>query len=54
MKDLESLSYEEIIEMEQKRQDENAELIASENFPSERVLKVAGSILTNKYAERIS
>ena len=51
MKDLVTLSYEDIIKMEQKRQDENAELIASENFPSERVLKAAGSILTNKYAE---
>ena len=44
-------TYEEIIELEKKRQDNNVELIASENFPSERVLKAAGSILTNKYAE---
>ena len=51
MKNFIDSSYEEIIEMEQKRQNENAELIASENFPSERVLKAAGSILTNKYAE---
>ena len=51
MKDLESISFEDIIAMEQKRQNENAELIASENFPSERVLQAAGSILTNKYAE---
>ena len=47
-------SYEEIIEMEKNRQKENVELIASENFPSERVLKAAGSILTNKYAEGYS
>ena len=44
-------SYEEIIALEQERQNHNVELIASENFPSERVLKAAGSILTNKYAE---
>ena len=44
-------TYEEIIEMEQQRQNNNVELIASENFPSKRVLNAAGSILTNKYAE---
>lgn len=44
-------SYEELIELESKRQDSNVELIASENFPSKRVLNAAGSILTNKYAE---
>ena len=44
-------TYEEIIAMEAKRQNENVELIASENFPSQRVLDAAGSILTNKYAE---
>ena len=44
-------TYEEIIKLEQKRQNENVELIASENFPSKRVLDAAGSILTNKYAE---
>ena len=44
-------SYEDIIELEQERQNKNVELIASENFPSERVLKACGSILTNKYAE---
>ena len=44
-------SYEEIIELEQKRQNHNVELIASENFPSKRVLSACGSILTNKYAE---
>lgn len=51
MNELENLSYEDIILMEKKRQDENAELIASENFPSQRVLDAAGSILTCKYAE---
>ncbi len=46
-------SYEEIIAMEQKRQNENVELIASENFCSDRIRQACGSILTNKYAERI-
>lgn len=39
------------IEREQARQDSNIELIASENFVSENVLRAAGSCLTNKYAE---
>ena len=47
-------SYEEIIELERQRQNHNIELIASENFPSKRVLDAAGSILTNKYAEGYS
>ena len=47
-------SYEEIIELEQERQNNNVELIASENFPSKRVLEACGSILTNKYAEGYS
>lgn len=40
-----------IIDEERKRQEENAELIASENFVSQEVLRAQGSILTNKYAE---
>lgn len=40
-----------IIEKEKKRQQNTIELIASENFVSENVLKAQGSILTNKYAE---
>ncbi len=36
---------------ERKRQDQNIELIASENYVSKDVLKLQGSILTNKYAE---
>ena len=44
-------SYEEIIELEQERQNKNVELIASENFTSKRVMNASGSILTNKYAE---
>src|SRR5699024_12805289 len=34
-----------------KRQQDNIELIASENFVSEAVMEAAGSVLTNKYAE---
>ncbi len=41
----------EIIEREQKRQDTNIELIASENFVSEDVMRAVGSCLTNKYTE---
>lgn len=33
------------------RQEENIELIASENYVSKDILKLQGSILTNKYAE---
>jgi len=36
---------------EVRRQDENIELIASENFTSLSVLEAMGSVLTNKYAE---
>lgn len=36
---------------EKERQESNIELIASENFVSERVLEAMGSHLTNKYAE---
>lgn len=39
------------INAESERQQEHIELIASENFVSEDVLAVTGSILTNKYAE---
>lgn len=39
------------ISNETKRQKEHLELIASENYVSENVLNVVGSILTNKYAE---
>src|SRR5690625_2495050 len=41
----------ESIEAEKKRQQNNIELIASENFVSEDVLEAMGSVLTNKYAE---
>jgi len=39
------------IELERKRQQENIELIASENFTSPAVMEAQGSVLTNKYAE---
>jgi len=41
----------EYIQEEAKRQKEGIELIASENYVSEDVLKAMGSILTNKYSE---
>ncbi|NKZ29953.1 serine hydroxymethyltransferase [Facklamia miroungae] len=41
----------EVIEKERQRQTHGIELIASENFVSEDVMKVQGSVLTNKYAE---
>ena len=41
----------ELIEKEKRRQQDTIELIASENFVSEDILKAQGSILTNKYAE---
>ncbi|MBR4693971.1 MAG: serine hydroxymethyltransferase [Bacilli bacterium] len=42
------------LRLEKKRQSENIELIASENYVSNDVLKLQGSILTNKYAEGYS
>lgn len=41
----------DIIEREHQRQKKGIELIASENFVSEQVMKAMGSCLTNKYAE---
>ncbi len=41
----------EQIKLEGIRQEAHIELIASENFVSEAVLKLQGSVLTNKYAE---
>ncbi|MFP6781175.1 MAG: serine hydroxymethyltransferase [Gammaproteobacteria bacterium] len=37
--------------LEEKRQEDHIELIASENYASPRVLEAAGTVLTNKYAE---
>ena len=39
------------LELETKRQENNIELIASENYVSKDILTLQGSILTNKYAE---
>ncbi len=41
----------ELIEQEKQRQTHGIELIASENFVSDNVMKAMGSVLTNKYAE---
>jgi glycine hydroxymethyltransferase len=47
----EDLEIFKLIAEEEKRQRNGLELIASENFASENVMKAAGSVLTNKYAE---
>jgi len=44
----------EALEKETKRQQNNIELIASENYVSKSVLELQGSIFTNKYAEGYS
>lgn len=41
----------EILKLEKKRQNTTIELIASENYVSKDILKLTGSVLTNKYAE---
>ena len=41
----------QLIKQEIRRQEDNLELIASENFASLAVLEAQGSVLTNKYAE---
>ncbi|RTH00112.1 serine hydroxymethyltransferase [Thermus scotoductus] len=41
----------QLIALEEKRQREGLELIASENFVSQEVREAVGSVLTNKYAE---
>tara|TARA_R110000823_G_C15864259_1_gene493505 strand:- start:44 stop:1189 length:1146 start_codon:yes stop_codon:yes gene_type:complete len=40
-----------ILEREQNRQTDTVELIASENFASQEVMDLCGSVFTNKYAE---
>lgn len=47
----EDLEIFKLIAKEEDRQRNGLELIASENFASENVMKAAGSVLTNKYAE---
>lgn len=44
-------TFEDLMREEQKRQNITCELIASENFPSKRILNMCGSCLTAKYAE---
>jgi glycine hydroxymethyltransferase len=39
------------LDKEMQRQEDHIELIASENYASEQVMAVQGSVLTNKYAE---
>ena len=41
----------EAMAAESRRQEEHIELIASENYASQRVMEAQGSVLTNKYAE---
>jgi len=39
------------VKQEQQRQEEHIELIASENYTSQAIMDLQGSVLTNKYAE---
>lgn len=48
------LRIKEALEKEKKRQQNNVELIASENYVSKDILELQGSIFTNKYAEGYS
>lgn len=50
LKKLDPEIYKAILD-ETKRENDNLELIASENFVSQEVLEAQGSVLTNKYAE---
>ncbi|WP_394018215.1 serine hydroxymethyltransferase [Anaerococcus cruorum] len=50
IKDFDKESY-DALKKEVKRQEDNIELIASENYVKPYILEAAGSILTNKYAE---
>ena len=53
MRDISDIDQEiaRVVQKEVDRQNNGLELIASENFVSAAVLKVMGSVLTNKYAE---
>lgn len=48
---LDDKEIEELINLENQRLEDHVELIASENYVSEDVMKANGSCLTNKYAE---
>lgn len=50
LKEIDRAVYNAILN-ETKRQNDNLELIASENYADEAVLEAQGSVLTNKYAE---
>ena len=41
----------DLLQKETTRQNDNLELIASENFASKAVMEANGCVLTNKYAE---
>ena len=51
LKTLEDSSVATILKKEMTRQDNNVELIASENYPSDAVMAAAGSIFCAKYTE---
>src|SRR3989344_5004022 len=53
MKDLKSADLEvyKLLELEEKRQKEVLEMIPSENYASQAVMKALGSVFTNKYSE---
>ena len=48
---MKDLAVFESVERELNRQRNNIELIASENFVSPEIMELAGSVLTNKYAQ---
>jgi glycine hydroxymethyltransferase len=50
-KNLQDTEVAHILELEIKRQKENVNLIAAENYASKAVLAAQGSVFTNKYAE---
>jgi glycine hydroxymethyltransferase len=41
----------DLIQSEEQRQENEIELIASENYTSKDVMEANGSVLTNKYSE---
>jgi Glycine/serine hydroxymethyltransferase len=48
---IKDIAVQKALDLELARQQDSIELIASENLVSEQVMAVAGSVLTNKYAE---
>ena len=44
-------NIQDILQREIQRQNTTIELIASENFASDEVMDLCGSVFTNKYAE---